>query len=166
MKHVSPDQLVQVASALSGYNQAAMTRSERLERWAQLLEANPIGYFSTLPGTEHRPPDTRDQMRAVGSAMSIAFADSSLRREGLANDSYAEAKRFFGLSDDQLHEIVCHCHTGITMSAEDAARRIRAAIGPRASEERLAKFIFVTVSVTVYGGLLYCTSLYIMKVAG
>jgi hypothetical protein len=38
-----------------------------------------------------------------------------------AKASYSEAKRFFELSDWQLHEIACSCHTGATMQAGWAA---------------------------------------------
>ena len=67
-------------------------------------------------------------MRCAQSAISIAFDDPTLRAEGMKNDSYGEAKRFFDLSDWQLHEIVCHCHFGANMTAEVAARRVRTAI--------------------------------------
>ncbi len=70
-------------------------------------------------------------MRGAGSAITVAFEDSLLRTEGLKDDTYGEAKRFFELTDWQLHDIVCYCHFGATMSAGTAARRIRAAIGGR-----------------------------------
>jgi hypothetical protein len=68
-------------------------------------------------------------MRMDGSPISIAFNDDILRKEGLADDSYGEAKRFFDLKDDQLHEIVCYCHVGLAMQASRAAHCVRTAIG-------------------------------------
>ena len=53
--------------------------------------------------------------RGDDTPLSIAFADPVLRAEGLADDSYGAAKRFFGLSDGQLHYVVCSCHCGATM---------------------------------------------------
>jgi hypothetical protein len=44
-----------------------------------------------------------------------------LRAAGLENDTYGEAKRFFELSDGQLHRIVCY-----TVSAARTARYTRA----------------------------------------
>jgi hypothetical protein len=106
-----------------------MDRTQRLQRWAELLERQPARLLSALPGTEYYPSHERDLMRSFGSAITVAFEDPLLRREGLANDSYGEAKRFFELSDGQLHNVVCHCHVGETMHASRAALCVRSAIG-------------------------------------
>jgi hypothetical protein len=50
----------------------------------------------------------------------------------MRNDSYGEAKRFFEISDWQLHDILCYCHYGSTMTAETAAKRVRAAAAAKA----------------------------------
>ena len=63
-------------------------------------------------------------MRTKDSAITVAFADPVLRAQGLAGDTYGDAKEFFGLSDPQLHHVICGCHSGWTMSARGAARRI------------------------------------------
>ena len=65
-------------------------------------------------------------MRGDGSPISVAFDDPVLRAAGLENDSYGEAKRFFELSDNQLHRLVCRCHLGATLNAANAAHHIRA----------------------------------------
>ena len=65
-------------------------------------------------------------MRSIGSPLSVAFEDPVLRAEGLTSDTYGDAKRFFQLSDWQLHNIVCYCHHGVTMTAGTAARHVRA----------------------------------------
>jgi hypothetical protein len=49
----------------------------------------------------------------------------------LENDSYGAAKRFFKLTDGQLHEIICYCHFGATVNAATAARHIRAVLTGR-----------------------------------
>ena len=131
MKHQTLEQLQIVAAVDQGYLRNAMSRSERLERWAELLERNPDRRLSTLHQTEYQPARGRAAMRSDGSPISVAFADPVLRAAGLENDSYGEAKRFFELTDRQLHEIICYCHFGATVSAATAARHIRAAIAGR-----------------------------------
>jgi hypothetical protein len=130
MKHQTREQLQKVAEIhLEEAQPAAMTRSERLQRWAELLEQNPDRQLGTFAGTEYQPTETRLMMRSAGSAITVAFEDAVLRAEGLENDTYGEAKRFFELSDWQLHDIVCYCHFGETMKASTAARCVRAAMG-------------------------------------
>jgi hypothetical protein len=132
MKHSTVDQLQRVASVhLEQPPRLPLSRNERLEHWAELLESEPDRPLATLHGTEYQAAETRATMRCAQSPISIAFDDPTLRAEGLKNDTYGEAKRFFELSDWQLHEIVCHCHFGATMTAEVAARRVRAAIAGR-----------------------------------
>ncbi len=126
MKHQSIEQLQALAEIRPG---PAMTRTERLERWAELLERDPERRLGTLSGTEYAPSGARQTMRASGSPMTVAFDDLNLRAAGLADDSYGEAKRFFELSDRHLHDIVCNCHFGSAVRAGNAARRVRAAIG-------------------------------------
>jgi hypothetical protein len=114
---------------LVGYVQSQapleMTKTERLERWAELLELDPGRKLNTLFQTEIFSRHKRDKLRVPQSAISVAFADPILRREGLRDDSYGEAKRFFEISDSELHWIVCYCHHGSTMSADSAARVVR-----------------------------------------
>jgi hypothetical protein len=105
-----------------------MDRTERLERWSELLDREPGRSLAALAGTEYRPPLERDAMRCEGSPLSVAYNDPVLREQGLSNDTYGEAKRFFEVTDDQLHEIVCYCHVGDRMTASRAAYCVRAAI--------------------------------------
>ncbi len=131
MKHQTLEQLQTVAEVHPDQLRPVMTRNERLERWAELLEKEPDRQLGTLAGTEYQPSGTRYTMRSAGSAITVAFDDAMFRAEGLENDTYGEAKRFFELTDWQLHDIVCYCHFGATMRAGTAARRVRAAIGGR-----------------------------------
>ncbi|TPI76735.1 hypothetical protein [Mesorhizobium sp. B2-8-9] len=101
------------------------TRTQRIERWAELLERNPLRCLSALTGTEYVDPEVREKVRADGSPLAVAFDDPLLRAAGLQSDTYGEAKRFFELSDWQLHDVVCSCHTGATMQASWAAARVR-----------------------------------------
>lgn len=112
MKHQTLDQVQAIAAVNADPTQLGMTRTQRLERWAELLKMHPCRTLTALEGTEHRPVAERDTMRAEGSPISVAFEDTALREEGLADDSYGEAKRFFELTDRQLHEVVCYCHVG------------------------------------------------------
>ncbi|TIL63074.1 MAG: hypothetical protein E5Y81_20340, partial [Mesorhizobium sp.] len=73
-------------------------------------------------------PEARDVARGAGSPITVAYEDPVLRAMGLKDDTYGEAKRFFELSDWQLHNIVCHCHVGATMQARWAAARVRRTI--------------------------------------
>ena len=67
-------------------------------------------------------------MRGDDTPISIAFRDPVLRASGMANDTFGEAKRFFELTDGQLHDVICYCHFGATLSASTAARNVRAII--------------------------------------
>ncbi|GLS30996.1 hypothetical protein SAMN04488498_11471 [Mesorhizobium albiziae] len=131
MKHQTLEELQIVAEVDQAYLHQAMSRSDRLERWAELLERNPDRRLSTLHQTEYQPASARAAMRGDDSPISVAFKDPVLRAAGLENDSYGEAKRFFELTDRQLHEIICYCHFGATVKAATAACHIRAAIAGR-----------------------------------
>ena len=130
MQHQTQAELQRVAVVHPDQDRpAAMTRGERLQRWAELLDREPSRRLGTLHETEYQPAELRNNMRSLGSPMSVALDDSVLRNEGLTSDTYGEAKRFFELTDRQLHDIVCYCHHSTSMTAETAARRVRAAIG-------------------------------------
>jgi hypothetical protein len=131
MKHRTTEELQQVAAIHSVPRDVPMTRAERLTRWAELLESDGGRRLNTLLGTEYQMGAVRDEMRADASPISVAFSDPALRGEGMNNDTYGEAKRFFDLSDWQVHDILCYCHYGATMTAEMAARGVRSAIAGR-----------------------------------
>lgn len=101
------------------------TRKQRIERWAELLERTPLRCLAALTGTEYIDPEVRQGARAAGSPLTVAFEDPLLRAAGLQSDTYGEAKRFFELSDWQLHEVVCSCHAGTMMQASWVAGRVR-----------------------------------------
>jgi hypothetical protein len=128
VKHQTLDQLHVVADVQAEATYLVATRGERLERWAKLLEQNPDRRLEALTGTEYKPPEIRERMRSVGSPLTVAFEDPIFRAQGLRDDTYGEAKRFFDLTDWQLHEIVCHCHVGATIRPRWAASRVRAAM--------------------------------------
>jgi hypothetical protein len=129
MKHQTVEQLQTLAEINPKQTFRALSRTERLERWADLLEREPDRCLGTLAGTEYARPEERDAMRSAGSPITVAFDDPYFRAAGLENDSYSEAKRFFQLSHRQLHNIVCYCHLGSSVRAASAARHVRSAIG-------------------------------------
>lgn len=124
MKHQGLDQL-QTLAKIGQDHPRLMPRERRLQRWVALLEADPYRVLSTLHETEYLPQTKRDALRCNNSALSIAFSDPILRAAGLQNDTYGEAKRFFELSDGQLHRIVCDCQFGAIVSAAKTARFLR-----------------------------------------
>lgn len=103
-----------------------LTRTERLKQWAVALAKLGSARLNSLLRTEYVAPAALAQVRAENSPLSVAAGDPALRVAGLRNDTFGEAMRFFELSEHELHRIVCYCHYGETMSAEEAARRVRA----------------------------------------
>ena len=102
-----------------------LSRRDRLNRWADLLEAAPLRQLNTLRETEHIPIRNVGQARADNSPITVAFADRALRRDGLAGDSYGDARAFFGVTDHELHFVICYCHYGETVRSGLVASRIR-----------------------------------------
>lgn len=128
MKHQTLHELRTVADVNPSADSAVMTRMQRIERWVELLERHPSRRLGALTETEYMHSRVREEARAAESPITVAFEDPLLRASGLQDDSYGEAKRFFKLSDWQLHEIVCSCHAGATMQAGWAAARVRRTI--------------------------------------
>lgn len=102
-----------------------LTRAERLQRWADALAKLGASRLNSLLRTEYVAPEALAAVRADNSPLSVAADDPALRVSGLRNDTFGEAMRFFELSEHELHRIVCYCHYGETMSAEEAAHRVR-----------------------------------------
>lgn len=127
MKYNTIEELARLAEVAE--ERRPLSHSERLQRWAEVLASDPDRTFRTLYETEYRRPYERDALRSDNSPISAAFADPILRAEGMRDDTYGEAKRFFGLTDRALHRVVCHCHYGAEMSAHTAARIVRGLAG-------------------------------------
>jgi hypothetical protein len=104
------------------------SHEERLERWSGLLGREPHRLLATFPGTEFMDPKVRDAMRCANSAITVAFEDPVLREAGLTDDSYGTAKKFFRLSDAQMHWILCYCHHGAAIQAGVLTAVVRAVI--------------------------------------
>jgi hypothetical protein len=104
-----------------------LSKHQRLECWAEALKRENGRSLKTLFEIEHAPAAERAAIRSDDSPLTVAFNDKRLREEGLAGDTVGDAVKFFGLSEDELHNILCYCHYGATMSADVAAMRVRAA---------------------------------------
>jgi hypothetical protein len=127
MEHKSLDKMRDAAEILPNWlNPRPLTKRERLELWAQALEREGDRQLNTLFEVEYEPAARRALARADDSLLTVAFSDPRLRAEGLAGDTMGDALAFFRISERQLHEAVCFCHHGPTISATRAAVNVRA----------------------------------------
>jgi predicted protein tyrosine phosphatase len=135
MEHKSLDKLRDVADILPNWmNTRPLSRSERLKCWADALQREGDKHLSTLFQVEYAPAEQRVRLRADDSLLTVAYNDPRLRAEGLAGDTMGDAVAFFGISERQLHDIVCFCHHGPTIAASTAAAQIRAAATSRSAD--------------------------------
>jgi hypothetical protein len=104
---------------------ATMTRRERLERWVELLDREPLRLLESLGEIEFRPRAERHMMRADNSPLTVAFEDPVLRAEGLSSDRLGDAIKFFELSEGQAHRVLCSCLNGQATQARTIAARVR-----------------------------------------
>ena len=128
MEHKTLDEIRNVADVQPSWlGSRPLTKCERLERLAEVLERAGGRQLKTLFEIEYLSRAERAALRADDSPLSVAFADTRLRAAGLAGDTVGEAIAFFGVSEMEMHRILCFCHHGDTMSANAAAARVRAA---------------------------------------
>jgi hypothetical protein len=134
MKHRLIDKLRSVASVESEpREQAFLTRQERLERWAEVLEREPHRILKSLGEIEFTPKPERRMLRADNSPLTVAYEDSVLRADGLKSDRLGDAMEFFDLSERQAHRLLCSCMNGWSMEAGSSARRIHRLAQPRST---------------------------------
>jgi hypothetical protein len=107
-----------------------MTRQQRLRRWADVLRREGGRPLEALRWVEFYAEPERRQLRREDSPIALAFADPILRAEGLTGDTLGDAQRFFELSDDEAHRLLCDCHFQGRMTGRSAGRRIRALAHP------------------------------------
>lgn len=108
---------------------AAMTRREKLMRWAGLVRATPYPHLMLFSGLESYRQDQLAQLltdRSHQTAFGVALSDPVLLDAGLGKPgeavSIAGHMAFFELSQQQLHEFSCGCGGAITN--DDMANRI------------------------------------------
>jgi hypothetical protein len=123
MKHHKMTELGGVAEIVD-VDRPKMTRRQRLERWADVLDQNP-GKLNALTRIEYLPLSERLEARADNSPLEIAFRDPVLRSEGLASDRLGDVMAFFELSNRDAHKLFCDCHYSGTMTGAGLARRLR-----------------------------------------
>ena len=108
----------------------AMSRREKLERWATVLED--CGATSLRPFHDLEFIAARDQdgLRVANSPLAMAYRDALLRQSGLGSDRFGDGVEFFGLSRRQAHRVLCSCGYLGTMRGTEVARRIRKLAAP------------------------------------
>lgn len=142
MRHENPRRLSRIATVSPTAPVVPLSRDERLRRWAAVLEARGAEPVTTLLAIEYRGEKHRRRLRCDGSALSVAFEDPVLRRDGLNDDTYDTARRYFELSAERLHRIICYCHFGRQARSSDVALAIRAELErPRGLLKRLAGIV-------------------------
>jgi hypothetical protein len=124
MEHRAIDQLAHVAELTK--IPIVLSRRERLERWADALERDPYRPLRSLGEIEWQPEPERALMRADCSALAIAYDDPVLRAAGLASDRLGDAMRFFELTEQEAHTVLCSCMHGGIGRADVTARMVRA----------------------------------------
>jgi hypothetical protein len=124
MKQQNIDQLAAVAEIVRFEPQQKLTRRQRLERWADILETN-SGNLNALTRIEHMKAAERSEARVHNSPLEVAFKDAMLREDGLPSDRLGDAMVFFGLSDRQAHRLLCDCHYSGSMTGPRLAMRLR-----------------------------------------
>ncbi len=129
MKLKTLEELKRLAEVRPPLTRDRMSKRQRLARWAKVLELAPQRYLRSLFETEYMSPGRRSALCEDNSPLTVAFQDPVLRAEGLKSDRYGDVLKFFQLSDDELHHIVCYCHHGSTMAPRAVATRVRSAAG-------------------------------------
>jgi hypothetical protein len=73
-----------------------MSRRDRLERWASVLEHSELANLTPFRDIEFLSPAEREQLRVANSPLTLAYQDPALRRAGLGSDGSAMALRSSG----------------------------------------------------------------------
>lgn len=131
MEYKSVEQLRVLADVHAAEKQP-MTRRQRLERWAELLDRNPERRLRSLGEIELKAPSERPLMRAPDSPITVAFEDPVLRAEGLAGDRLGDAMTFFDISEDDAHRLLCSCMNGWSMASGKVGKQVRRMASPLA----------------------------------
>ena len=154
MHHQDLDLIRGVKSLDPLFNRQTLSHHDRLNRWADLLEAQGARSLPALEDVEYVSPLVRRQLRRDESPLSVAFADSVFRADGLASDRLGDAMDYFGLSERQAHWLLCDCHYGGRMTAGEVAGRIRDEARPLYDILRPQMWASVTGAVVLAGTIL------------
>jgi hypothetical protein len=114
-----------------------LSRRERLQRWADLLNRDPHRQLKALSRVEFYAERERALLRGENTPISVAVADPVLREAGLHGDTLGDAQAFFELSAAEAHYLLCDCHFLGQMDGKGVAQRIRKVAGPKSAFSRL-----------------------------
>jgi hypothetical protein len=129
MEH-KPVETLRGVAEVHAFNQGFLSRRERLERWAEVLERQPKRRLRSLGEIEFTPEEKRPELRSDESPLTVAFEDPVLRAAGLRSDRLGDAVEFFDLSDRGAHRLLCSCMNGWSMEAGVTARKVRRLANP------------------------------------
>jgi hypothetical protein len=129
MEH-KPVETLRGVAEVHEFKQGFLSRRERLERWAEVLERQPKRRLRSLGEIEFTPEDKRPELRSDESPITVAFEDPVLRADGLRSDKLGDAVEFFDLSDRAAHRLLCSCMNGWSMEAGVTARKVRRLANP------------------------------------
>jgi hypothetical protein len=129
MEH-KPVEKLRCVAEVHEFKQGFLSRRERLERWAELLERQPKRRLRSLGEIEFIPEEKRPELRSDESPITIAFEDPVLRADGLKSDKLGDAMEFFDLSERAVHRLLCSCMNGWSMEAGSTARKVRRLANP------------------------------------
>jgi hypothetical protein len=104
----------------------ALSRLERLERWATVLEQHRGPLMPFIRIEDYSWPE-RMNLRGDDTPVALAFGDPILRADGLAGDTLGDARSYFELSNGRLHRLLCDCHYRGSMTGPKVAAHLRAA---------------------------------------
>lgn len=129
MEHKPVEKLRSVAE-VHDFKQGFLSRRERLERWAELLEQQPKRRLRSLGEIEFTPEEKRPELRSDDSPLTVAFEDAVLRADGLKSDKLGDAMEYFGLSERAAHRLLCSCMNGWSMEAGSTAKKVHRLANP------------------------------------
>jgi len=128
-------------AALTLVEASTLSRRQRLERWAELLERDPHRTLKALRLVEYLPEPDRALLRGDDTPIAVAFADPALRDAGLPGDTFGDAREFFELSWHEAHHLLCDCHYLGRMDGETVARRVRETARPASVHKTFGDYL-------------------------
>jgi hypothetical protein len=122
-KQLSPDEIANLSMPTIV---APMTRRAKLMHLAHVARTSTtrLGLYHQL---ERCSDEMYNEMSTRGSVFALGKDDPVLREAGYTGETVGDAKRFFELSREDLHEFSCDCGGDITN--EDMADRIEKIAG-------------------------------------
>ncbi|HHY50106.1 MAG TPA: hypothetical protein GYA10_10205 [Alphaproteobacteria bacterium] len=125
MKHQTPEQLREAAAIVAASPITRMSRKDRLNRWAELLDQHG-GSMEALYRIEYLPEAERRAYRGGDTTpLAVAYRDPVLRGDGLQGDTLGDAMDYFEMSDEDAHHLLCDCHYMGSLTGHNLASRLR-----------------------------------------